>query len=79
VFRAESHGGALDVARCKITGFDKNISISKRTGRKTAEVVDKLMKATKSQLRKFMDDLKGDGLKLPERINENTVLLRSST
>lgn len=74
VFRAQSHGGQLDVARCKITGFDKNNSQSYRLGRKAESIIDQVIKSSKAGLKKITSDLKTANLQ--ERINEHTILLR---
>jgi hypothetical protein len=76
VFRGDGFGSKLDVARCKITGFDKNNSFSKRIGRKTEMWVDRALKENKIQLKKLMGEISGDPIKLQDRINENTILLR---
>lgn len=73
VFRAEAMGGQLDVARCKIANFDVNNSTSYRTGRKPEDAIALVMKGTKASLKKIT--LKP--CKIQERINENTILLRS--
>jgi hypothetical protein len=74
VFRAESHGGQLDVHRTKIIGYDKNNSHSKRLGRKSIALVDQIVKASKAAAKKVIADLGETDLK--ERINENCILLR---
>lgn len=76
VFRAESHGGQLDVARCKVTGFDKNNSHTYRLGRgkKGNSIVDAVLKSSKAAAKKVVVGLKTAPLQ--ERVNENTVLLR---
>jgi hypothetical protein len=74
VFRALDRGG-LQVKRTSITGFDEKSSLSRRTGRQTENIVDKIKNSGKIVLRKLMEELKGD-LALQERINENTILLK---
>jgi hypothetical protein len=76
VYRAESHGGQLDVSRCKVTGFNRNDSHTYRLGRgKSAlTLLDNVIKSSKSALKRLTSDLKE--APLAERINENTVLLR---
>jgi hypothetical protein len=74
VFRAGSMGGQLDVARCKIIGFDKNNSTSYRAGRKPAEIIEQVLKGTRASLKKI--SLKP--CPLQERINENVILLRAN-
>jgi hypothetical protein len=75
VFRAESHGGQLDVSRCKITGFDQNDSYSYRTGRRTKDLVDEVLKSSVKECRKVVSGLKTVS-SIQERINENCLLLR---
>lgn len=76
VFRGDGFGGTLDVNRCKIAGYDKNNSFSKRIGRKTEIWVDRCLKDNKTGLKKIMSEISGDPIKLAERVNENTILLR---
>ena len=74
VLRALDRGG-LKVKGTSIINYDEKISVTKRTGRKPEEIVDKVLKGGKIILRKLMDDLKGDAA-LTYRINENTILLK---
>ena len=74
VFRALDRGG-LKVKGTSIINYDEKVSVTKRTGRKPEEIVDKVLKGGKIILRKLMDDLKGDAA-LTYRINENTILLK---
>ncbi len=74
VYRCDSMGGVLDVARCKVTGFNRNDSFTYRLGRKSQPIVDEVLKGSKTALKKLVSDLKLAPLQ--ERINENTVLLR---
>lgn len=77
VFRADNMGGQLDVARCKIVGFNPNDSQTYRLGRgkKQFTVVEEVMKSTRTALKKVVSELKTSDYLL-ERVNENTVLLR---
>lgn len=72
---ADSHIGTLGVKGTSITGYDEIKSVSK-TLRKPEEKLAEFRKATKVQLRKFLDDVKATETKLNGRISTDTVLLR---
>jgi len=72
---ADSLKGPLNVKGTGITGFDEFKSTSK-TLRKPADTLKEFSKASKVQLRKFLDDIKATETKLNGRINAETVLLR---
>ena len=74
VFRAIDRGG-LQVKRTSIIGYDEKTSVTKRTGRKPEEYIEKVLNGGKLVLRKVMDELKSTA-PLAERINENTILLK---
>jgi len=74
VFRALDRGG-LNVKGTSIVNYDEKNSVTKKTGRKPEEFVDKVLKGGKIILRKLMDELKNDA-PLSYRINENTILLK---
>jgi hypothetical protein len=76
VFRTDKMGGKLDVARCKVAGFNKNDSFTYRLGRgqKALQIVDIVLKSTPALIKDVVKDLKQAPLQ--ERINENTLLLR---
>lgn len=69
-------GASLDVKRRYIVGFDKKQSMSKKVGRKTADVIDDVIKGTKPRLRKLMDSINTDCCKLQEMVGEHVVFLR---
>lgn len=75
VFRARGPAG-LTIKRTSIDGYDDTSSISKRIGRKTDEYLKQALTGGKIVLRRLMDDIKSEPVKLADRINENTVLLR---
>lgn len=76
VFRAEDMGGKLDVARCKIAGFNKHTSATYRLGRRAEEHIKNIASMARAQLKKYaLENLKIVST-LQERINENTVLAR---
>ena len=58
-----------------ITNYDDTNSFTKGTGRKTEDVVKRVLDGGKIVLRKIMEELKTDKA-LAYRINENTILLR---
>jgi hypothetical protein len=72
---ADSLKGPLNVKGTGIIGYDEHKSTSK-TLRKPDEKLKEFAKATKIQLRKFLEDIKATETKLNGRINADTVLLR---
>lgn len=72
---ADSLKGPLNVKGTGIVGFDEHKSTSK-TLRKPDEKLKEFAKATKIQLRKFLEDIKATETKLNGRINAETILLR---
>lgn len=72
---ADSLKGPLNVKGTGIIGFDEHKSVSK-TLRKPDEKLKEFAKATKIQLRKFLEDIKATEAKLNGRINTETILLR---
>jgi hypothetical protein len=76
VFRASSHTG-LSVKRTCIVGFDVNNTTSKRIGRKTEESLQRVLTGGKVVLRKLMDEIKSDPIKLTDRINNNVILVKT--
>jgi len=72
---ADSHAGSLSVKGTSIIGFDTVTSVSK-TLRKPAEQLKLFIKATKPQLRKFMDSVTTTETKLSGRINDQVLLLK---
>jgi hypothetical protein len=75
VFRARGPAG-LDVKRTAIIGHDEENSRAKKIGRKTEELVNKVLSGGKVALRKMFDDIKTDEIKISDRINTNVILLR---
>jgi hypothetical protein len=75
VYRALDRAG-LDIKRSSITKYDEKTSVSKRIGRKTEEVIDKVLKGGKIAQRKLMDELTSAATETNGRINPNTILLR---
>jgi hypothetical protein len=72
---ADSLKGPLNVKGTGIIGYDEHKSTSK-TLRKPADTLKEFSKATKVQLRKFLEDIKATETKLNGRINAETILLR---
>ena len=72
---ADSLKGPLSVKGTGIIGFDEHKSITK-TLRKPEEKLKEFAKATKIQLRKFIDDIKATETKLNGRISADVILLR---
>lgn len=72
---ADTLKGPLNVKGTSIIGFDENKSVCK-TLRKPDEKLKEFAKATKVQLRKFLEDIKATDTKLNGRISADIVLLR---
>ena len=72
---ADSLKGPLNVKGTGIIGFDEHKSITK-TLRKPEEKLKEFAKASKIELRKFMDNIKATETKLNGRINADVILLR---
>ena len=72
---ADSLKGPLNVKGTSITGYDEHKSVTK-TLRKPDEKLKEFAKASKVQLRKFIEDIKATETKLNGRINVDTILLR---
>ena len=72
---ADSLKGPLNVKGSGIIGYDEHKSVTK-TLRKPDEKLKEFAKATKVELRKFLDNIKATETKLNGRINAETILLR---
>jgi hemerythrin-like domain-containing protein len=72
---ADSLKGPLNVKGTGIIGYDEHKSVTK-TLRKPEEKLKEFAKATKVELRKFLDNIKATETKLNGRINAETILLR---
>jgi hypothetical protein len=75
VFRAIDRGG-LSFKGSKVTGFDPDTSLTKSVGKKGEQFVSKVLAASKTGLKKVMDECKSAPGKLAERLNEDTLILR---
>jgi len=73
---ADSLQGPLNVKGTTITGFDTAKSVTK-TLRKPEEKLKEFAKATKIQLRKFIEEIKATETKLNGRISADVILLRA--
>jgi preprotein translocase subunit Sss1 len=74
---ADSLQGPLSVKGTSVTGFDEHKSICK-TLRKPEEKLKEFSKATKIQLRKFLDEIKTTDTKLNGRISTDVILLKAT-
>jgi hypothetical protein len=74
---ADSIRGPLGVKGTTIVGYDEFKSITK-TLRKPEEKLKEFAKATKVQLRKFIEEIKATETKLNGRISADVVLLRTA-
>ena len=72
---ADSLKGPLNVKGTGIIGFDEHKSVTK-TLRKPEEKLKEFAKATKIQLRKFIEDIKATETKLNGRISTDVILLK---
>ena len=72
---ADSLKGPLNVKGTGIIGYDEHRSTSK-TLRKPDEKLKEFARASKVELRKFLDNIKATETKLNGRINADTILLR---
>ena len=75
VYHADSIQGPLNVKGTGIIGFDTAKSVTK-TLRKPEEKLKEFAKASKVELRKFMDSIKAVEAKANGRINPNQILLK---
>ncbi len=73
---ADGLQGPLNVKGTTIVGYDEAKSITK-TLRKPEEKLKEFTRATKVELRKFLDQIKTTETRLNGRINTDTVLLRA--
>ena len=78
VFRAPP-GRTLDVDRTRITGFDDTISMTKRTGRRTIQYLDTILNGNKNSLKKLMETIKSEPIKLQDRVTDSTILMKVYT
>lgn len=74
-YQADELQGPLSVKGTSIIGYDEVKSVGK-TIRKPAEVLPRLMKASKIQLRKFLDEINAVESRANGRINDDTLLLK---
>ena len=72
---ADSIRGPLNVKGTTIIGYDEFKSVTK-TLRKPEEKLKEFAKASKVQLRKFLEDIKATETKLNGRISVDVVLLK---
>jgi hypothetical protein len=70
-------GSGLSVKGTTILGFNEEQSIQK-TLRKPEEQLKEFAKAGKVKLRKFLDEIKTTDIKLTGRINNETIILKTS-
>jgi hypothetical protein len=75
LLRAESHSG-LDIKGTTVVGFDTNTSKAKRVGRRTQQVIDGILRGTKLQARKVLDQASSDFIEANGRMNKATIILR---
>ena len=74
---ADSLKGPLNVKGTGIIGFDEHKSVTK-TLRKPEEKLKEFARATKIELRKFMENIKATETKLNGRISADVILLKTA-
>jgi hypothetical protein len=72
---ADSLSVTLGIRGTTIVGFDPTKSVSK-TIRKPEEKLKEFARASKVQLRKFLDDIRATETRMNGRLNEDTILLK---
>lgn len=73
---ADSHAGTLGIKGTTLLGFDETKSVCK-TLRKPEEKLQEFRKANKTQLKKFLDDIRATETKMNGRINADIILLKA--
>jgi RecG-like helicase len=68
-------GEKLKVHRSAITNFDEKQSKSKRVGRKGKAVIETILNGSMTDRRKVFEQVNTDFIKIPDRCNDNVVLL----
>lgn len=68
-------GEKLKVHRSAITNYDEKESKSKRVGRKGKALIETVLNGSVSQRRKVFEQVNTDFIKIPDRSNDNVVLL----
>jgi hypothetical protein len=72
---ADAHAGTLGIKGTSIVGYDEMKSVCK-TLRKPDEKLQEFRKASKVQLRKFLDEIRATDTKMNGRLNADIVLLK---
>jgi hypothetical protein len=72
-----TNGDVLDVHRTAITHFEPKMSMSKRIGRNTEDVLKYVLESGKVQLRKVMDGISSGPAPFSDRIHDKIILLRA--
>lgn len=75
LLRAEGHNG-LDINRTTVIGFDPNTSKAKRVGRRTQTVIDGILRGTKLQARKVLEQASAEYIEANGRLNKATIILK---
>jgi hypothetical protein len=68
--------GGFDVRGTTLINFDEKLSVKKSAGRRSKEYADRIMKDSKIQLRKLMDDIKAPPREPNGRLNHNMLFLK---
>lgn len=71
-------GKNLGVHRSSIINYDKDKSTAKKVGRKAAEAIALVLNPSKKERKKAFDLVNTNTLDIPDRINNNVVLLNSA-
>jgi hypothetical protein len=79
VIRYVANEGGLDIKGTTILNFDETKSVMKASGRKSKDIVGKILQEGKLGLRKIMDTITTVGTVPSGRINRNMLILKSVT
>lgn len=74
VFHAKE--GGLNINRTAITNYDEKTSVTKRVGRNINKIIDSINNGTKRSRVKIIDQIKTNPMKLAERLNENSIIMK---
>lgn len=74
-----SKEGGFTINRSSIKNYDEDKTKSKRVGRRTKEVISKLMSGTKYTRQKILDEVKTDYITTTDRISDKTLILKVDT
>ena len=68
--------GGFDIKGQTFQNIDENTSITKRVGRKTQEVLNGILKKTKPQCKRTINEISAKPIELQKRGNASTIIMR---